>query len=511
MTKNILLAAAAVSAMAFAGAASAHTVTFRAPATASATDIDSVDVGGVNGTYKLALEAAAVAPTSAVFALTDTLTGGSSLPSGNVLLTLTLTGGTWGPGGVTAAAITADTAGACPTFTATPSSGGAAGTTTATFLISNSSAGCSSFFMDLPVAPGSGAVSVTSTLKTEANTPIDGLDAVKALVTRPSAFNAVFDATVSASGTTGGALGDTFATLTVVPVYTTFKTGASAHTTAPESATVGQLGTVALLVDTSAFKDMAKTPVALGDVTAPVLTTTGNFSAFDGVGGGVTLGGVAPTSLTGTTAVHSGAAVLANLIEVGAAGATPVSPEAFVVTRETTAVAIPTSTYTTSLAYTLASPTYNAEGPFPGNFETIGRDGTNVVIPWLNSTSVQASNGTSNIIRLGNTGTAVTGPVYATVLNSSLTAGVATTAQPLNGGVGIPVKGELIITTASLTAALGEFGRGDVLISVEAPASTVTARRYATLANGSTTEVSNGTVASDQTGDSTNNGGVDVP
>lgn len=510
MTKNILLAAAAVSAMAFAGAASAHTVTFRAPATASATDIDSVDVGGVNGTYKLALEAAAVAPTSAVFALTDTLTGGSSLPSGNVLLTLTLTGGTWGTGGVTAAAITADGA-ACPTFTATPSSGGAAGTATVTFLISNSTAGCSSFFMDLPVAPGAGAVSLTSTLKTEAGTPIDGLDAVKALVSRPSAFNAVFDATVSASGTTGGALGDTFATLTTTPVYTTFKTGLSAHTSAPETATVGQLGTVALLVDTTAFKDMAKTPVALGDVSAPILTTTGNFSAFDGAGGAVTLGGIAPTTLTGTQAVHSGAPVLAALVEAGAAGATPASPEAFVVTRETASVAIPTSTYSTSLAYTLATPTYNAEGPFAANLETIGRDGTNVVIPWLNSNSIQAVNGTSNIIRLGNTGTAPTGPVYATVLNSTLTAGVQTTAQPLNGGVGIPVKGELVINTAALTTALGEFGRGDILISVEAPASTVTARRYATLANGSVTEVASGTVASDQTGDSTANGGVDVP
>ena len=56
-----------------------------------------------------------------------------------------------------------------------------------------------------------------------------------------------------------------------------------------------------------------------------------------------------------------------------------------------------------------------------------------------------------------------------------------------------------MISTAALTTALGEFGRGDVQISIEAPASAITARRYATLANGSVTEVPNGTVASDQT------------
>ena len=49
-----------------------------------------------------------------------------------------------------------------------------------------------------------------------------------------------------------------------------------------------------------------------------------------------------------------------------------------------------------------------------------------------------------------------------------------------------------------LTTALGEFGRGDVQISVEAPSNTITARRYATLANGSVTQLNSGTVAADQ-------------
>ncbi len=493
MTKKILLAAAAVSAMAFAGAASAHTLTFRA--TAAVADIDSGDVGGATGSYKLAIEAANVTPTFGTFALADTLTAGASLPSGNVLLTISLAGGTFGSA-VTGAAVTADAV-ACPTFTATPSTGGASGSTSVTYLISNSSAGCSSFNLDLPVAPNAGVpVTVTTTLQTEALTPIDGLTASRQILTRPSAFNAVINGAISPA-TPAGALGDTFATLTVLPVYTTFKTGTGGHTGAPETATVAQLGTVEILADTTAFRDLAKTSVTLADVLTATVAVTGDYSAFDGAGGSTTLGGIPESSITGSVRNFSGAPLTTALVAAGAAGAAPVSPEAFVVTRETAVTAIPTSAYTVSVGYTLVAPTYTPEGPFAGAFETIGRDGTNVVVPWLNSNSIQALNGTSNIIRLGNTSGAIVGPVYAQVLNNTLTAGVTTT--PVQLFPNIAANGERVINTATLTSALGEFGRGDVQISVEAPANVITARRYATLANGSVTEVSNGTVASDQT------------
>ncbi|WP_292071754.1 hypothetical protein [Brevundimonas sp. UBA7534] len=247
MTKNILLAASALSVLAFAGAASAHDLTFRTgpggvPGVINTGDLVAATPPATGFLpYPLAEEATFDAGDSAVFQLADTLSGGSSLPSGNVLLTVALTGGTF-DAGVTGGNITADTGGACPTFTATISSGGQAGSSAVTYIISNSSAGCSSFNLDLPILPsGPNDVSVTTTLRTEAGTPIDGLTDTLQVIDRVNAFNVVFDAVIGA-----GALGDTYATLTQTPVYTEFATVAGGipgtHAGGVETATVGQLG-----------------------------------------------------------------------------------------------------------------------------------------------------------------------------------------------------------------------------------------------------------------------------
>lgn len=483
MTKNILLAATAASVMAFAGAASAHTLTFRTIGAGGA--IDTFETGGTPTTaYALAAEASAITPPSATFALIDTLTAGASLPSGNVILTIALTNGTWATGGLTAANVNTTGIAGCGTFTATPSSGGAAGGTSATFIISNSSAGCGSFNLDLPVVPGAtGTVAVTTTLATEAGTPIDGLTASRNIVTRPSAFGVAIDGAIGA-----GALGDTFATLTVLPVYTTFFVGAAGHNGGGETSTVGQLGTIRVTVDTTVHRDLADNLVATTDVTDADTVVTGSFSAFNGAGGAVTLGGVGATINAGaTTATINDQQVLLT------AAAQP-----FIVTRENGGV-IPSSNYSATVSYTLNAAFYNQEAPVTGALEAIGRDGTNVVFPWMNSTSVQTATGTTNIIRLGNIASTVSGPVFAQVLNSTNAAtGYVPAAAPVQIAASIPANGEVVINTATLTTALGNFGRGDVQISVEAPSNTITARRYATLANGSITEFESGTVANDQ-------------
>lgn len=478
MTKNILLAATAASVMAFAGAASAHTLTFRTIGAGGA--IDTTETGGLpTAPYALAAEAIPVAPGFATFALTDALSGGN-LPSGNVVLTITLTGGTWG-GAVGAGAITAGPG--CSTFTSTLSTGGTVGGTTATFIVSNSAPDCPAFNLDLPIAPNTGsAVTVTTTLATELNTPIDGLTASRQVVSRPSAFGVTINSAIGA-----GALGDTFATLAVLPVYTTFSTAAGAHTAAPETATVGQLGTIQVTVDTTVHRDLADNLVAAGDVTDADVVVTGNFNAFNGAGGNVTLGGAAADTVTGTTATLNNRQV-----------ALTAAAQPFQVTRETGGV-IPSSTYSAQVAYTLNATFYNQEGPVSGALETIQRDGTNVIFPWMNSTSVQTATGTTNIIRLGNVSGAASGPVFAQVLNAANSAvGYTPAAAPVQLFANIPANGEVVINTATLTGALGNWGRGDVQISVEAPSNTITARRYATLANGSVTELNSGTVAADQ-------------
>ncbi|MFE9082484.1 hypothetical protein ACQKKG_10100 [Brevundimonas sp. NPDC003935] len=491
MTKNVLLAATAVSVMAFAGAASAHTLTFRAAA-APTTDIDAGETGGPSLPYKLALESSVATPTSATFALVSTLSAGAQFPSGNNFVQIDLVGGTFD----TALASSAVVAPGC---TSVLSSGGAAGSTTAKFLVSSAGAGCNLANLDLPIKPNAGAeVSVTTTLTTEAGAPIDPPSAATLKVlSRVDAFKVVFDSAIG-----GGALGDTFATLTANPVYTTFKVGADAHGVG-ETATVGQLGTIKLVVDTTAYKDLAKNQVALGDVTEASVTVDGNYNAFNAAPGLVTLGAnpmVINTGATQATLASSGAVATSLVIAASAVPAAPtVSGVPFIVTREAAATAIPTSTYKASVSYKLDTASYNQEGPALGDLESIGRDGTNVVFPWMNSTAIQGATGTSNIIRLGNIAGAATGPVYAQVLNSvNAGAGYTPAAAPVQVFPSIAANGERVINTATLTTALGEFGRGDVQISVEAPSNTVTARRYATLANGSVTELNSGTVASDQ-------------
>lgn len=478
MTKNILLAATAASVMAFAGAASAHTLTFRTIGAGGA--IDTFETGGApTDPYALAAEAIPAAPSSAIFALSDALSGGN-LPSGNVLLTVTLSGGTFGAA-VGAGAITAGPG--CTTFTSTLSTGGASGGTTATFILSNSAPDCPAFNLDIPVTPNTGsAVTVTTTLATEGGTPIDGLTASRQIISRPGAFSVAIDGAIGA-----GALADTFATLAVLPVYTTFSTTGGHSGGAPESATVGQLGTIRINVASGVHRDLADNLATAADVTDADVTVTGNFNAFNGAGGAVTLGGVAADTVTGTSAVAN-----------NRQAALTAAAQAFIVTRETGGV-IPSSTYSASVAYTLNPTFYNQEGPATGALETIQRDGTNVIFPWMNSTSVQTATGTTNIIRLGNINSTASGPVFAQVLNSvNAAVGYTPAAAPVQIAASIPANGEVVINTATLTTALGNWGRGDVQISVEAASNTITARRYATLANGSVTELESGTVAADQ-------------
>ena len=482
MTKNILLAATAVSVMAFAGTASAHTLTFRTIAAAPGTPINSTDTGGVSLPYKLALESSLTTPTFNTFALVSTLSAGSQFPSGNNFVQIDLVGGTFD----SALGSSAVVAAGC---TSVLSSGGAAGSTTAKFLVSSSGGGgCTAANLDLPIKPNAGSeVSVTTTLSTEAGAPIDPPSAATLKVlSRVDAFKVVFDSAIG-----GGALGDTFATLAVNPVYTTFSTAPGAHTAGVENATVGQLGTIQIVVDTTAFKDLAKNKVVVGDVTEAGVTVDGNYNAFNAAAGLVTLG----SALTVNTAATQ--ATLASATAVATSLTTAAVP--FIVTREAAATAIPSSTYKASVSYQLNAASYVQEGPAVGDLESIGRDGTNVVFPWMNSSSVQAVNGTSNIIRLGNISGSASGPVYAQVLNSvNAGAGYTAATAPVQLFPNIAANGERVINTATLTTALGEFGRGDVQISVEAPSGTVTARRYATLANGSVTELNSGTVASDQ-------------
>lgn len=459
MSKKILLAAAAMSVMAFAGAASAHTLTYRA-ATLSTADIDAGDVGA-GGTFRLAAEIDPAQVGDGVLALSDTLTAGSSIPSGNNLYTISLTNATFGTN-ITTAVVTGTNC------TAVLSSGGGADTNSVTFLVSSSGGGnCSGFNLDLPVSPNAlGTVTVQTNLRTENNNPIDNSPASLDVITVADAFQVVINGQVGQ-----GAGTDTFALL-ADPTYTTLSGD-------------GALGQVGIAVDLTSHYDLDPAAnVTLADVEDATVTVEGSFTAFDGATD-PTLTGATLDELTGTTAVFNPTA-----LAYDAAAATP-SLDTFTVTADGSV--IPASTYRVNVAYTLDSSIYLDQADVQGSFERIEREGTNVLLPWMNDTNTAANTGTNNIVRVSNLGSepaAVSADVLSSNQSSYSDGGIVQLGTVAPGG-------ELVIRASDL-APFGNFGRGDVQLIVEANPEQITVKRYAILANGSTTEVESGTVASDQ-------------
>ena len=486
MTKNILLAATAASVMAFAGAASAHTLTFRG-ATAGA--IDSTEVGATG--FRLAEEA--LATVSGDFAVNVDLSGTSTFPSGNNIIQIDLFGGVFATGGITSADVVAA---GC---TVVLSSGGAAGTTFARFLVSSSGGSCGAADLDLPVrASSTGDVIVRTTLETEGATPIDpdstntattlGIPTaanqeVLRLIDRVNAFQVFINGDLDPANA-NDADADTIALL-ANPVYTTL--GGD-----------NILGTVWLSVDTTAHYDLNPANfVTVGDVTDATVTVEGNVSAFNAAATPPELDGVDADNVSTTEVSFENATFIA-------APASAPDYDNFTVTPD--GGVIQTSDYEVDVEYVLNTARYNEDMPMPaeGDFERIQREGTNVILPWMNSNRIQTTNGTSNFVRIANLSSQP-----AVVSGDVRTSNAADSGYTDNGirplGT-VPAGGELQITTAALTAAMGDFGRGDVELIIEADPENITVRRFLVRPEG-ITELNSGTVASDQTPDDS----ADVP
>lgn len=474
MTKNLFLATAAVGAMAFAGAASAHTLSYRATGPAGAiTSADTNTATGPNvlsvdsdlnvygrdltGLYLIAEEALGSTLGSGVLALANPLTSGAQLPSGNNLYKITLSNATFGTAVTTAALVGAN-------CTAALSSGGAAGDSTVTFLVSTSGGACNGFTeINLPVKPtASGSVSVTTSYTTEALTPIDGaaktLEAIYAI-------NAFQPSIIGTLGATGAGT-DTFALIGPDADGDTY-TALSGD---------GNLGRVAIYVDERAQFNL--TPgdfVDVTDVDDATVIVTGDFSAFNGAAGTADN----PT-LAGTSATLNGANTVATFSGVEAAVALPLAtkPAGAAVTVVADGDQIPASSYNASINFELDDTRYAAQAGASGALETIEREGTNFIAPWAGGSNA----GSQSVIRLSSTGGA-SGTVYVTLSNAFVTAGVAKADDTCEVGV-VPAAGDLVIGQPQLKTCFGDFLRGDLLITVEGAPEQLTAKMRNSTANG---------------------------
>jgi len=192
---------------------------------------------------------------------------------------------------------------------------------------------------------------------------------------------------------------------------------------------------------------------------------------------------------------------------------------------------------------------YAAQPAFTGTFESLQTDGITYVVPWVTSNAFGQITGSTSVVRISNIGTDIAlrgGRVYGQLYNPTNIAGVVTTSRSFNFGVlgglrqsdslvaaggvgasigapiavgapgalgagqnyfsGIPANtapAELIIGSVELQNAFGDFGRGDLRLtitdtsdlgtdnnSVAANPDSIVVKRIIRSANGSLTEMS---------------------
>ncbi len=356
-------------------------------------------------------------------------------------------------------------------------SGGGDGSSQVTLLISGLN-GCDNtdtilnplgFALDIELT-GSGNFAIETNIVTDSGgTPVDGGDASVDVID----FVDAYDVIITPNGT------DEVAILASDPVFSEF------DPVGLNTATTAVLGTIDLDCDTSVDIDLAGTPVnCTNDVEATdgvLVTVTGDMTSFSDIDIG---------SIPGTIAMNGQSASfdLTSLIIANGFG-----PQDVIVTADGTP--IPRSDFSAEVTVDLVA-AFNDEPPFTGALDSVIREGTQVLFPWLPSDTLLAGSGALHVVRLSNLST-VDARVLIDILASST--GCSLTA-PVEAGT-ITAGGELTFNSASIEGLAGcNFGRGDIEFTVEAREDDVTARRVAADGAGAFTEIGAGNVNEDLDG-----------
>lgn len=217
--------------------------------------------------------------------------------------------------------------------------------------------------------------------------------------------------------------------------------------------------TGATTVGTSVYKDLNGTAVALADVQSQTVSVTGNIANLQFSSAG-------PINFTGTGANTQTTTL------TGGVNTTTVNVAPVVTTGNTRPQLAPTA-LTGTASYTLAA-AFAAQAGTTGSFENIQTDGFSYIIPWVASQTQSGASGNQSVIRVSNIASdAATagGNVYVQVYNPTTgNAAVAAGRSVLVGTLGS--SGELVLTSQSLEAALGNFGRADLRLTITTSATT---------------------------------------
>ena len=429
--KKILMAAVAASALS-AGVANAATIS-------NTSTVSGRDLAPVSGTavdsYTLASEIVTTASSTATAVLVIEPTTATTISAGNYILTYNITGGTFTTSGVT----TGDLA-----LLNSSNVVSSVNTVSATSISFNVTVGSglyltkASFTNLVKLGVGKSDVSISGSITTADGANVDGgAIAAKKIIDYRPAF--LFDGTAVDR------------TLTIASGFEDFSVGTSANIGTGIGFDVNTGADASDIVMISA--GTTGVAAATTDLISAVLTLTGDVSAFD-----PDADGTAPDS--GETNVFTIAAGSGDLADLQAQTLT------FGLSQQTPAVAGNASDYSLAVEVAMGSgytaPTFDS---IP--LGSVALEGTNFFAAWVGD----GTNGINYTIRLGNrTATAVTG-VSVALLNSLNATTVTTCAVGT-----LPASGELLITSASLNACFGNFGRADLRITVQAGTTAVTAK-----------------------------------
>jgi len=479
--KKILMAAVAVSALT-AGSASAITIDKTTTMGASTINLTptSVTGGPTNEPYTLANEittpASTVVASKLVTALSAALATGTSY-----VLTFTVTNGTFDNPSTGAIAIgditAADGVGGSAITPAASSSLGTITATSAQFVIVTPASGAikSLAWATKGIKPTSAKlpVSVTVSIATSASPTINIDGGTSASVTVIDFRDGVsFSATAKDQK------------LSIASGFKKFVVSGAADAAYGELANT--MGTsiagpaVSGVTTDKVYKDGSGNALATTDVATAVLTIGGDLSKLDGRLGSAQLAD------TGTTNVFTADSTNLSAFQ----GATA----KFGLVGKATALVGAESSYTVTPVVTLSSgltaPTFAATKIGSVTFE-----GTSLFVPWVSD----GSNGTNNVIRIGNkSATVAVTSVKASLLNPTVAGTSGTVASTATCELGtIAAAGELTINSAALTTCFGAFKRSDVRLTVQGAADNLTLKMRSSTA-GITTEniVGSGVTAS---------------
>jgi hypothetical protein len=406
----------------------------------------------------------------------------TSFTTDDVLLTITLQNATF-DGNVTAANFGSACAGALGV-----SSGGLNNSSSVTLLISGIDgctavapvANASHISAFLPITwDGQGDLDISTTLVTDSgNTPVDGGSASTSTGAATAGADNFGELVNAYQMTFAADAVSTTADLDATPIYTAFQGGAGFDAV---------LGTVALACDTTAvIGDLSPVACNGAQVVDTDVVITGdmipytNAAFLAGQTGNVTVGGLT----TGVIAADQGSiAVDIDALIAGANGFAPALGSIALVADGDDAIS--RGGYSISGTLNLGAGLVD-EAYGPAALQSVDREGSSIEFPWVAGAAVASNNGSTNFFRIANQSNQ-DARLFVEVLTSTDAAFVNPGTIQLNN---VPAGGEVIYTSDTLTTELGsDFGRGDVLFTVEALSGDVSARRLVLDANGSLTEV----------------------